>query len=66
MKLLKSFSEKLQQLFNKQIFQLEQNEYEKEGISWSKVSYVDNEDCLQLIEVSDFFNLSRGYFNGDR
>lgn len=43
-------NEKLQQLFNQFIFKLEQEEYEKEGINWSKLQFVDNIKCIELIE----------------
>ncbi|EGG24917.1 class VII unconventional myosin [Cavenderia fasciculata] len=43
-------NEKLQQHFNQHIFKLEQEEYEKEKINWSKIKYNDNQECLDLIE----------------
>jgi myosin-7 len=43
-------NEKLQQFFNQRIFKLEQEEYEKEKLDWSSVSFVDNQECLDLIE----------------
>ncbi|KAJ3065284.1 cytochrome c oxidase subunit 1, partial [Podochytrium sp. JEL0797] len=43
-------NEKLQNFFNQFIFKLEQEEYEKEGISWEKISYEDNQACIDLIE----------------
>eukprot|EP01088_Endostelium_zonatum_P014079 TRINITY_DN294_c0_g2_i1.p1 TRINITY_DN294_c0_g2~~TRINITY_DN294_c0_g2_i1.p1 ORF type:complete len:1666 (-),score=459.95 TRINITY_DN294_c0_g2_i1:2-4921(-) len=43
-------NEKLQQHFNQTIFKLEQQEYEKEKIDWSKVDFKDNQLCLELIE----------------
>ncbi|EFA75546.1 class VII unconventional myosin [Heterostelium album PN500] len=43
-------NEKLQQHFNQHIFKLEQEEYEKEKINWSKITYNDNQECLDLIE----------------
>ena len=42
-------NEQLQQYFNKHIFKLEQEEYESEGIEWSSVIFVDNQDCLDLV-----------------
>ena len=42
-------NEQLQQYFNKHIFKLEQEEYESEGIEWSSVTFVDNQDCLDLV-----------------
>ncbi|XP_065175985.1 unconventional myosin-IXb-like isoform X3 [Sycon ciliatum] len=42
-------NEQLQQYFIKHIFQLEQTEYEREGINWSSVQYVDNHACLELL-----------------
>ncbi len=43
-------NEKLQQFFNSHIFKLEQEEYTKEKIQWNKIEYVDNQNCLDLIE----------------
>ncbi|KAJ3028810.1 UNVERIFIED_CONTAM: cytochrome c oxidase subunit 1 [Siphonaria sp. JEL0065] len=44
-------NEKLQNFFNQFIFKLEQEEYEKEGINWEKISYEDNQPCIDLIEA---------------
>jgi len=44
-------NEKLQQYFNRHIFSLEQLEYEREGIPWSEIAFVDNGECLDLIEM---------------
>ncbi|EDQ90134.1 uncharacterized protein MONBRDRAFT_7459 [Monosiga brevicollis MX1] len=43
-------NEKLQQYFNRHIFSLEQLEYNQEGIDWSDIDWVDNSECLDLIE----------------
>ncbi|ORX81933.1 hypothetical protein BCR32DRAFT_219808 [Anaeromyces robustus] len=43
-------NEKLQQFFNHFIFKLEQQEYDKENIKWDKISFVDNQVTLELIE----------------
>lgn len=43
-------NEKLQQHFNKHMFYLEQNEYQKENIEWSHIQFTDNQECLDLIE----------------
>jgi myosin heavy subunit len=43
-------NETLQQHFNQFIFKLEQEEYVREQIDWSQVSFPDNQDCLDLIE----------------
>lgn len=43
-------NEKLQEYFNRHIFALEQTEYEAEGISWQNIDYVDNVECVELIE----------------
>ena len=42
-------NENLQQFFVKHIFKMEQEEYNKEGISWEKISFVDNQVTLDLI-----------------
>ena len=43
-------NEALQQQFNRFVFKLEQQEYEREGIDWSFISFPDNQDVLDLIE----------------
>lgn len=43
-------NEKLQNLFIQQIFQLEQELYQKENIKWSFIDFVDNRPCIDLIE----------------
>lgn len=42
--------ERLHQHFIRHLFQLEQEEYESEGIDWKKVEFVDNQGCLDLFE----------------
>jgi myosin-5 len=44
-------NEKLQQHFNLHIFKFEQEEYAREKINWSSIEFVDNEQCLKLIEM---------------
>ncbi|XP_031749628.1 unconventional myosin-X [Xenopus tropicalis] len=43
-------NEKLQEYFNKHIFSLEQLEYNREGIHWDAIGWMDNAECLDLIE----------------
>ncbi|CAK7327540.1 unnamed protein product [Dovyalis caffra] len=43
-------NERLQQHFNRHLFKLEQEEYEEDGIDWSKVDFEDNQECLNLFE----------------
>ncbi|KAJ8272928.1 hypothetical protein GJAV_G00095070 [Gymnothorax javanicus] len=43
-------NEKLQEYFNKHIFSLEQLEYNKEGLMWQDINWMDNGECLDLIE----------------
>ncbi|XP_030643484.1 unconventional myosin-X [Chanos chanos] len=43
-------NEKLQEYFNKHIFSLEQLEYNREGILWEAIDWMDNAECLDLIE----------------
>ena len=43
-------NERLQQQFNRHLFKLEQEEYEREKIDWTKVEFEDNQACLDLIE----------------
>ncbi|XP_006464672.1 myosin-2 isoform X1 [Citrus sinensis] len=43
-------NERLQQHFNRHLFKLEQEEYELDGVDWTRVEFEDNEECLNLIE----------------
>ncbi|XP_026639512.1 unconventional myosin-X-like [Microtus ochrogaster] len=43
-------NEKLQEYFNKHIFSLEQLEYSREGLLWEDIDWIDNGECLDLIE----------------
>lgn len=43
-------NEKLQSLFNRHVFVLEQETYLAEGVSWSHVDFQDNQPCVDLIE----------------
>ena len=44
-------NEALQQQFNKFIFKMEQDEYEREHINWAFIAFPDNQDCLDTIQV---------------
>lgn len=44
-------NEALQQQFNKFIFKMEQELYESEKINWAFISFPDNQDCLDLIQL---------------
>ncbi len=44
-------NEALQQQFNKYIFKLEQEEYEREQIDCSFIEFPDNQDCLDTIQA---------------
>ncbi|XWS11103.1 hypothetical protein CRYUN_Cryun38cG0055000 [Craigia yunnanensis] len=41
---------RLQQHFNRHLFKLEQEEYELDGIDWTKIDFEDNQECLDLFE----------------
>ena len=43
-------NEKLQQHFTQHVFKMEQAEYQREEIDWSYITFVDNQDVLDLIE----------------
>ncbi|KAF1881143.1 hypothetical protein Lal_00023176 [Lupinus albus] len=43
-------NERLQQHFNRHLFKLEQEDYELDGIDWTKVDFDDNQECLDLFE----------------
>nr|AAB53061.1 myosin [Acetabularia peniculus] len=45
-------NERLQQQFNHHVLQGEQQQYINEGIKWSYVEFIDNQDCLDLLEGS--------------
>ncbi|XP_061177541.1 unconventional myosin-VI-like isoform X2 [Saccostrea echinata] len=44
-------NEKLQQFFNERILKEEQILYEKEGLNVKKITWTDNQDCIDLIET---------------
>ncbi|XP_076880577.1 unconventional myosin-Va [Brachyhypopomus gauderio] len=43
-------NEKLQQQFNRHVFQLEQEEYVREELPWNRIEFSDNQPCITLIE----------------
>uniref|UniRef100_UPI003AB09A97 unconventional myosin-Va n=1 Tax=Centroberyx gerrardi TaxID=166262 RepID=UPI003AB09A97 len=43
-------NEKLQQQFNRHVFHLEQEEYVREELAWSRIEFSDNQQCITLIE----------------
>ncbi len=43
-------NERLQQYFNNHIFKLEQETYKKEGIDWTQVDFIDNNNIIELID----------------
>jgi hypothetical protein len=43
-------NETLQQFFNRYIFMLEQEEYERQGIKIAAVDFEDNSECLELLQ----------------
>ncbi|XP_060526267.1 myosin heavy chain 95F isoform X2 [Cylas formicarius] len=44
-------NEKLQQFFNERILKFEQELYKREGLSVPEITFVDNQDCIDLIEA---------------
>uniref|UniRef100_A0A8D8QWM0 Myosin heavy chain 95F n=1 Tax=Cacopsylla melanoneura TaxID=428564 RepID=A0A8D8QWM0_9HEMI len=44
-------NEKLQQFFNERILKDEQELYQREGLHVKKIDFVDNQDCIDLIEA---------------
>ncbi|XP_061651510.1 myosin VIb isoform X1 [Phyllopteryx taeniolatus] len=44
-------NEKLQQFFNERILKEEQELYQREGLGVNEVHYVDNQDCIDLVEA---------------
>lgn len=51
-------NENLQQFFVKHIFKLEQEQYEKEGITWDNINYIDNQENLDVIGLKPMNLLS--------
>ncbi|CAD5209411.1 unnamed protein product [Bursaphelenchus xylophilus] len=47
-------NEHLQAYFNQHIFQFEQEEYCKEGITWTNIEYTDNTECVQLFQSKPY------------
>ncbi|VDK70855.1 unnamed protein product [Litomosoides sigmodontis] len=47
-------NEHLQAYFNQHIFQFEQEEYLKEGITWTNIEYTDNTECVQLFQSKPY------------
>ncbi|XP_025078499.1 unconventional myosin-IXa-like isoform X4 [Pomacea canaliculata] len=41
-------NEHLQYYFNQHIFKFEQEEYQREGIQWKNIEFIDNTACLEL------------------
>ncbi|CAG4968712.1 unnamed protein product [Colias eurytheme] len=51
-------NENLQQFFVRHIFKLEQEQYQKEGITWTNINYVDNQENLDVIGIKPMNLLS--------
>ncbi|XP_023014143.2 myosin-VIIa [Leptinotarsa decemlineata] len=51
-------NESLQQFFINHIFKLEQEYYTKEGINWSNITFIDNQDILDLLGMKPLNVLS--------
>ncbi|UXI22000.1 hypothetical protein NH340_JMT07943 [Sarcoptes scabiei] len=47
-------NEKLQNFFNERIFNDEQQLYEIEGLGLKRIDYVDNHDCIDLLETKGY------------
>ncbi|CCI42944.1 unnamed protein product [Albugo candida] len=43
-------NEKLQQLFGKFVFTVEQDQYQQEEIDWQLIEYPNNDNCVQMFE----------------
>lgn len=44
-------NEHLQQFFVRQIFKIEQEHYNSEGISWNNIEFTDNQEIIDLIGI---------------
>ncbi|CAN0093385.1 unnamed protein product [Rangifer tarandus platyrhynchus] len=47
-------NESLQYLFNKIVFQEEQEEYMREQIDWQEVTFTDNQPCINLLSLKPY------------
>ncbi|XP_032034078.1 unconventional myosin-XV [Hylobates moloch] len=47
-------NENLQYLFNKTVFQEEQEEYIREQIDWQEITFADNQPCINLISLKPY------------
>ncbi|XP_026264502.2 unconventional myosin-XV [Urocitellus parryii] len=47
-------NENLQYLFNKIVFQEEQEEYIREQIDWREITFADNQPCINLISLKPY------------
>ncbi|KAM8818946.1 unconventional myosin-XV [Rhynchonycteris naso] len=47
-------NENLQYLFNKIVFQEEQEEYIREQINWREITFADNQPCINLISLKPY------------
>lgn len=57
-------NEKLQQAFNAHVFKAEQEEYAIEGIDWSYIEFIDNQDVLDLLEGTRLSSITKENLNG--
>ncbi|KAJ8921386.1 hypothetical protein NQ315_003002 [Exocentrus adspersus] len=46
-------NEKLQQFFNERILKYEQELYKREGLNVPEITFVDNQDCIDVIETKN-------------
>ncbi|KAF5307261.1 hypothetical protein FQR65_LT06977 [Abscondita terminalis] len=46
-------NEKLQQFFNETVLKYEQELYKKEGLNVPQIKFVDNQDCIDIIETKN-------------
>ncbi|XP_018568271.1 myosin heavy chain 95F isoform X2 [Anoplophora glabripennis] len=46
-------NEKLQQFFNERILKHEQELYKREGLNVPEITYIDNQDCIDVIETKN-------------
>ncbi|XP_028963033.1 myosin-4-like isoform X2 [Malus domestica] len=56
--------ESFQQHFNRQLYKLEQEECELDGVDWTKVDFQDNQECLNLFEKTSL-SVARRSFASD-